>query len=239
LKTLLSKLGPKGVRESKKFKLLCFTTVLIVLCVIAYFWRVINMGNRIEYEKLVTLSLLLREDPLGFFYVMAAYIIAGLVVFPVAILIPATALIFGPVVGPVYSLLGLLASASVLYALGHTLGHKTVHKLVGSRVNKVSQRLARHSLLTIVTLRLQPLAPFTVINLLSGASHIRFREYTLGTLIGMSPAIVVMTLLGNRLDKAIRSPAPENLLILTVLALVLVLAAIWLRRRFGETCSKE
>lgn len=239
MKKLLNKLGSKGVRESAKFKLLCFAAVLVVLCVIAYAWRVISLENRIAAEKLVTLSLLLREDPLGPFYVIATYITAGLVVFPVAILIPATAMIFGPVLGFVYSQLGLLASASVVYALGHMLGHKTVHQLAGSRVNQVSQRLARHSFLTIVTLRLQPLAPFSVINLLSGSSHIRFRVYTVGTLIGMFPSIVVMTLLGNRLEKAIRNPALENLLILIVLAIVLLLAAFWLRQRLGKTYSRE
>jgi len=229
----------EGFPESAKFKLLCFAAVLVVLCVMAYAWRVRNLENWIEVERLLTLSLLLREDPLGLFYVIATYMIAGLVVFPVAILIPATALIFGPVLGFVYSQLGLLANASVLYALGHTLGHKTVHQLAGSRVNQVSQRLARHSFLTIVTLRLQPLVPFTVVNLLSGASHIRFWEYTMGTLIGMSPAIVVMTLLGNRLEKTIRNPTLENLMILAVLALVLLLAVVWLRRRFAETCSRD
>ena len=44
-----------------------------------------------------------------------------------------------------------------------------------------------------------PIAPFTFIKLAAGASHIRFADFILGTLVGMAPGIVVIVLLGNQL----------------------------------------
>ncbi|MDZ7809559.1 MAG: hypothetical protein U5L11_04595 [Arhodomonas sp.] len=37
----------------------------------------------------------------------------------------------------------------------------------------------------MIVVSLLPLAPFTVTNLVAGAFHLRFRDYMLGTLIGI------------------------------------------------------
>jgi len=136
--------------------------------------------------------------------------------------------------GCLYSLLGILANASVLYLIGYVVGHDTVNRLTGSHVNQSSQQLANRSFFTILTLRFFPIAHFTIKNLISGASHIRFREYIIGTLIGISPAIVIMTLLENQLEKAVRSPVSENTLVVIVLAILLLLITLWSKKRFDN-----
>ena len=228
-------LMPERVRKSTHFKLILFAVLLVLVCTVAAAWRFIPLADYLESDKLLALKLQLRSSPLGPFIAIAIYVIGGLVVFPVFILIPATALVFGPLLGMLYSLLGILANASVLYIFGHVLGHETVNRLAGSRVNQVSQHLARRSFLTIVTLRFLPIAPFTVINIISGASHIRFREYFFGTLIGISPAIIIMTSLENQLERTVRNPALENLLIILVLVMVVLLAVLWSKKRFDNT----
>lgn len=231
----MEQLMPERVRKSTNFKLILFAVLLVVLCTVAAVWLFIPQADYSESDTLMATTLQLRTSPLGPFLVIAIYVIGGLIVFPVSILIPATALVFGPIHGCFYSLLGILANASVLYILGHVLGHETIKRLAGSRVNQVSQLLARRSFLTIITLRFLPIAPFTVINLIAGASHIRFREYFFGTLIGISPAIIIMTLLENQLERTVRNPALENLLIIIVLAMVVVLAVLWSKKRFDNT----
>jgi phospholipase D1/2 len=231
----MGKLLPERVRKSANFKLILFAVLLVVVCTVAAIWRFIPLADYLESDKLLALKLQLRSSPLGPFIAIALYVIGGLIVFPVFILIPATTLVFGPILGALYSLLGILANASVLYIIGFVLGHETVNRLTGSRVNQVSQLLAHRSFLTSVTLRFLPIAPFTVINLISGASHIRFREYFFGTLIGISPAIIIMTLLENQLERTVRNPDLENLLIILVLSMVVLLAVLWSKKRFDNT----
>jgi uncharacterized membrane protein YdjX (TVP38/TMEM64 family) len=55
-----------------------------------------------------------------------------------------------------------------------------------------ARRLARRGILTVIALRMIPVAPFTAIDLFAGASYIRFRDYLIGTLIGMLPGVGVM-----------------------------------------------
>ena len=78
----------------------------------------------------------------------------------------------------------------------------------------------------------------TAVNLIAGASEIRTRDYLLGTLIGMSPGIVLMSLFGDRLGAWLRDPDLGNLaVVLGVAALALALAWAlrrWSRRRTGS-----
>jgi phospholipase D1/2 len=49
--------------------------------------------------------------------------------------------------------------------------------------------------LAVAAIRLVPIAPFTLVNLIAGASKIRFADYLLGTVIGMAPGLVLMSAL--------------------------------------------
>ena len=48
--------------------------------------------------------------------------------------------------------------------------------------------------------------------MVAGASRIRFWDFILGTLIGMAPGILVITLLGNQLSEVLASPDPRHFL---------------------------
>jgi phospholipase D1/2 len=84
--------------------------------------------------------------------------------------------------------------------------------------------------LTIITLRIVPVAPFTVINLVAGASHIGLKDFALGTLVGLLPGIVAIALFADGLVVSIRDPGMGSFAWLAVVVLVIALAALWFRR---------
>ena len=43
----------------------------------------------------------------------------------------------------------------------------------------------------MTAVRLVPVAPFTIVNLLAGAGHVRFRDFMIGTAVGMTPGIIL------------------------------------------------
>ncbi len=49
-------------------------------------------------------------------------------------------------------------------------------------------------------LRLIPLLPFDLVGWFAGASHIRFRDYLIGTVIGELPGAIVLVMLGTSLE---------------------------------------
>ena len=103
---------------------------------------------------------------------------------PVMILIAVTILAFGPWWGFWYALIGMTASALLTFWIGRLLGRRLMDHLSGSWVHRISRTLAEKGLLTVVTLRILPVAPFSILNAVAGASHIRTRDFFIGTVLG-------------------------------------------------------
>lgn len=147
--------------------------------------------------------------------VLAAFVGGGLVVFPVVVLIAATAATFGPWLGFLYAAIGTMASALVTYGIGARIGKQTLRDLLGPKLESVRRRVAQKGVIAVALIRLVPVAPFTVVNLLAGASDITLTQYMLGTAMGMLPGIFMMSILGHQLSEIILHP---NALSLATLA---------------------
>ena len=154
-------------------------------------------------------------------------------------MILATALVFGPLLGCAYSLAGCFLGAVVTYAVGYFLGQDFIRQIVGSRWKRVEQSINRTGILAVATMRLLPVAPFTVVNIVSGAFQVPFRDYIIGSLLGMTPGIIVISLFAHQVESSIRNPGVGRYLFLLALVTASVLATLWLRRKLGNEPKKE
>lgn len=112
----------------------------------------------------------------------------------------------GPWQGFLCSMAAALLSAAVSHSVGRSLGQQALQRLAGPRVRQVSERLGGRGVWAVVILRLLPLAPFAVVNMVAGATHIRLRAMLLGTAIGMTPSTLAMAFFMESILIAIRNP---------------------------------
>ncbi|GAA3905933.1 hypothetical protein GCM10022228_15230 [Halomonas cibimaris] len=140
-----------------------------------------------------------RDAPWAFIAVAGVYMAALLVMFPLSILVAVTGLAFGPVWGFVYATLGTLCSSVVSYAVGRWLGRDALLTYGGRHLNGLSRYLAGRGVRAMVVINLLPLAPFTLTNMMAGAFHLRFRDYMVGSVLGIVPGLAGVTLLGSQL----------------------------------------
>jgi uncharacterized membrane protein YdjX (TVP38/TMEM64 family) len=143
----------------------------------------------------------------------------------------ATVFAFGAILGSLYSVVGSLLAGIVTYFIGRMIGEDAASKIAGPKLEKVRQQIKNHGLATSITVHILPVAPFTLVNLLSGASGLRFRDFILGTFIGHLPGTVSIVIFENQLTRAIRSPDPMNIVLLAVVIAGLTTATLWLHRR--------
>ncbi len=129
-----------------------------------------------------------------------------------------------------YSLAGAELSALLAYAAGQGMGRDLVRRYAGKRLNSISRQLSKRGVMTIITLRIVPVAPFVVINLVAGASHISFRDFALGTLVGLLPGLVAIAFFADSLVRSIRDPDIGSITWLTAVVLLIVVATFWLRK---------
>jgi uncharacterized membrane protein YdjX (TVP38/TMEM64 family) len=211
--------GPVGGRRQLIVK---FGLVAVVLVGLAILWRYSPLAEWVDPSRLESLVTDFAQHSWAPLVALGAFVAGGVVMFPVTVLIAVTAMTFGPVSGFFYAAAGSILSAALTYQIGAVAGRSGLRQLVGQRLNKVSRALARRGLVSVAVLRLVPVAPFTIVNLISGASHIRFRDYLLGTFVGMAPGIAVMTALGDRLRHILQNPSAANI------ALLALVVAVWI-----------
>jgi uncharacterized membrane protein YdjX (TVP38/TMEM64 family) len=149
-------------------------------------------------------------------------------------MIAAAMLVFGPLLGTAYSFGGALLGAAATYGLGRIAGRRTVRRIAGSRLDRLSRELGRRGILAVATVRIIPVAPFTVINLVAGTTHINLRDFLLGTLIGLAPGIIAAALFIDRILAALRDPGAGTVAVLIGLIVLVVAAMALLRRSLGR-----
>ncbi|MFP5213971.1 MAG: VTT domain-containing protein, partial [Acidobacteriota bacterium] len=236
---LIDQFVPEEVKTNGHGNIVRSAAILLVLLGFAAAWQWTSLREWMSLDAVTYWASYIGDRPSAPLIVMAAYSIGGLVVFPVTLLVVATAVAFSTFTAFWYSLMGCLSSAITLFMVGHFMGRETVRRFAGSRLNRLSRTLAQQGLLTVITLRLFPVAPYTVINFVAGASHIRFRDYILGTILGLLPGILAITILGDRLGNAIRHPRLENFMALAVLVALFIAANILVRKRLERRGKPE
>lgn len=140
---------------------------------------------------------------------MVMFVFTALCLVPVLMLITATGIVFGPVLGPIYAMAGCFASASMGFAIGRRLGVARVERLGGERGRRLTRALNRNGTLAVFLVRKVP-APFTLANIVIGASTVRYRDFMLGTLLGMGAIVVALAGFGYQLTEALQNPSPAT-----------------------------
>jgi uncharacterized membrane protein YdjX (TVP38/TMEM64 family) len=140
----------------------------------------------------------------------------------------ACGLLFGAAAGAVCALLVALLAAAVTFAAGRLLGREFVVRHSGARFARLESWITREGMLAVAAVRALPIGPYGLVGYAYGASAIRTRHYTAGTLISAAPSAVTYALLGA----AVAEPGHLRPLALLPLGLGLALsAAVLIRSR--------
>jgi phosphatidylserine/phosphatidylglycerophosphate/cardiolipin synthase-like enzyme/uncharacterized membrane protein YdjX (TVP38/TMEM64 family) len=207
--------------------------IMVTLGALAAAWRWTALGSWVDLDTLAAWAISLRDVDTAPLWVVGAYLLAGIICFPVTLLILAVAYTFDPWLAIVYSLLGCLASAIFLYAVGRQLGRKNAVRFAGRRLNRVNRLISRHGVLAVAAVRMVPVAPYSLVNLAAGAVRVPFRDFVLGTFIGMSPGVLGITIFEGQLERMIESPSTTALAFLVATLMLMVLGIFGFRLWFA------
>jgi phospholipase D1/2 len=156
--------------------------------------------------------------------VVTVFVLGGLIMFPLNILVLATAAVFGPWFGLLYSMLGALSSSVLMYFVGARFGKEALGRMLGRRWPKALESVRQRGLLTVVAFRVVPVAPFTLVNLAAGASGIGLADFVLGSVLGWAPGLLLLSFVGDRIVRLVSNPdlAEIGALVLCIVAYVAV-----------------
>nr|WP_295080499.1 VTT domain-containing protein [uncultured Roseateles sp.] len=218
-------------------RLILLGLCLLALLGLALAWSSTPLREALDPAKLLA-QLQARGQSMGPLLTIAFFSLAVSLAVPLSLLTLLMIAALGPLQGALASVAGALIGAALSHGAGSLLGHEALCRLAGPRVQQLSQSLGERGLLAVITLRLLPVAPFAVVNMVAGATHIRLSDMLLGTLIGILPSTLVMAFFLDTILQAIQHPGPLTWALLAG-ALLLLGGAMTLVRRWMKRQSQE
>ena len=168
-------------------------------------------------------TLVQSAGPLGPVLFVLIYTL-GILFLPATPFTIAGALIFGKFPGMLYNLTADVLGASISFYLGRYFLHGVARGFLETRMPWLDRKAVEDGFSVIFYLRIFWF-PFIVLNYAAGATRIRFRDYLLGTVLGLLPAVSLSTYFFGAMKEVLSTyRRPADLLTFDLLFPVLLLA---------------
>jgi uncharacterized membrane protein YdjX (TVP38/TMEM64 family) len=213
-----------------RLRLLWLALSLLVLMGLALAWSWSPLRAWLDIDVVVA-ALQRMGQTMGPLAAVGGFALAVSLAVPLTFVTLVALAALGPWAGLACSMAGALVGVCISYGIGYLLGREALERLAGERVNLLSRRLSQRGVLAIIAVRMVPIAPFAIVNMITGATHISLRDVLLGTAIGMTPATLVMMVFMNQLLDTLRQPSSQSLFLLLI-PVGLILAGLWGVRRW-------
>ncbi len=136
--------------------------------------------------------------------ISAIYIVAVTLSLPgAAFLTVAGGFLFGLLVGASAAVIGATIGATVIFLVARTALGEPLLRRAGPRANQLAKGFRDDAFSYLLFLRLVPVFPFFLVNLVPAFAGVRLGPFIAGTVLGVIPAAIVFALAGTGLDSVI------------------------------------
>lgn len=133
----------------------------------------------------------------SFVLFLVAYAIRPILFIPDSVMLVFGGATFGPWIGIMGGYIGENISALVAFSISRFLGNKWASHSHIEFVRTLDRVVQKRGFVTLMALRLIPIAPFDPINYGAGLTSMSYRTFILGTALGVIPALTVYVLIGS------------------------------------------
>ncbi|HZQ59716.1 MAG TPA: VTT domain-containing protein [Casimicrobiaceae bacterium] len=209
--------------------------VLAALGALALAWRYTPLAQLATPENVTAFASAVAKRPWTPIALMLAYPIAAVIMFPRPLVTLFAVIAFGPVLGFVYAMLGIVTSASATYLVGRSLPEPTVERLLTRRLREVRALLQRRGLAGSIAISIVPVAPFIAVGAAAGAMRIPLHQYLAGVVIGHIPGTLTTTVFGHQLRAVLEDRGAKiNYAIIAGAVVFFALMILVVRRWFAR-----
>ncbi len=218
-----------GKGRQKKGGVTKFLIFLIFLAVVIVTVKTSGISRYLDRETLRTwIGSYGALAPIAYmlFYAIApALFLPGL---PITIV---GGILFGPIRGVVYAIIGSTAGASVAFLVSRYLAREWVEgQLKSPRWKSLDEGVERHGWKVVAFTRLIPLFPFNLLNYAFGLTKISFSQYAVTSFVCMLPACIAFIVFSSSLLDLIRGKVSLTFVIgLALVVLVSILPLLYRR----------
>ena len=189
--------------------------IVLVAGFVAFFW--LGLDRYLSFQALKdNRDLLLQWRDENYF--LAALSFAGIYAVFTSFSVPvglwmtlAGGFMFGTIAGGFLSLLGASIGATAIFLAARFAFADMLREKVGTAIAKMEAGFKEKQLSYMLILRLVPLFPFWLVNLVPAFLNVSTRVYIFGTFFGMIPGALVYASVGNGLGRVFESGGEPDL----------------------------
>jgi phosphatidylserine/phosphatidylglycerophosphate/cardiolipin synthase-like enzyme/uncharacterized membrane protein YdjX (TVP38/TMEM64 family) len=238
LDAMIAQLPPEERAAARRPRWILPVAVLAIACALTAMWRYTPLAAWTNADRAIAWAADFSNLWWAPLVVILAYTPACIVLFPRAFITLLAVAAFGAWHGFVYAMAGILLACAITYYGGTRMHRDTVRRLARGRLTRMSQIMRHRGVVAMTAVRLVPLAPFAVVNVVAGAIHLRFRDFMIGSALGILPGTLVATVFGDQLVSGLKDPRSINLWLVGALVIALVVGTRIVRRwLFGQAST--
>lgn len=200
-------------------------SLFLIIVFIAVGLRFSGIEHYVNSDNLEPLLTLCKDcPPLLYIAVLAIVPVIFLPGFPFVI---AGGLIYGPVMGVTYAMIGATLGAIISFIVSRYIaGDLVAKKLDSSKWRKLPEMTQSHGWKIVLFLRLIPLFPFTPLNYALGLTNIKTSHYAIATALGIFPACAAFVFFSDSLWTLLAGEMTGMFFVSAVLLLSVLLTPI-------------
>lgn len=200
-----------------------------LLLAVGTLWTVAPLEGFIDAERLRAAADSISGRDWAIMLFLLVYVAASPVMFPITLLNMIVAVMYPPAAAFALALVGSMLNAGLSYQIGGVIGRGWLRRFMGPRLARISRQLGRRGIPVVVGMMVTPLGPFTLVNMVCGASHIRPMQHQIGVVLGLAPTLALLVILGDSLWRLIEHPTPANLMLLAGMVVLWALGGFGLQ----------
>jgi uncharacterized membrane protein YdjX (TVP38/TMEM64 family) len=250
-RSIAGDLPPTMTQAGTRAPLLRFAPVVVILAGLAFGYA---MGWHefltLDYlaESRIALKQMVEANRLAAFAIfIAVYILATAFSFPAASFLTITGgFLFGWLPGAAAAIFAATIGAAIVFLAARSAFGDFLRRRIGGRAARLARGFEENAFLFMIVLRVAPVFPFFIMNIVPALFNVRFRTYVAATFLGIIPGGLAYSYLGRGLDSVIVSTSnagrdialsdivtPEILGAFAALAVVAAIPSIVKRLRGG------
>jgi uncharacterized membrane protein YdjX (TVP38/TMEM64 family) len=172
-------------------RLLILGVVLVGLIVVRY---TTGIGGELSVAHIRELTL--HAGAWGVLLFVAAFAVGELLHVPGLAFVVAAVMVWGRLTGGLVALLGAVVSVSFSFAVVRAIGGQPLGTIRNARIRAILARIDRHPITTVTLLRLL-LFLLPAVNYALALSSVRFRDYLVGSALGLAVPVSVASALAG------------------------------------------
>jgi uncharacterized membrane protein YdjX (TVP38/TMEM64 family) len=216
----------RGIKMKKKSPVVHTILTFAIIVTIVFLANKLDLVSKFKLHEVI--KYVRRKGSYGeLTFILLIFLKSFIIIIPASIFTVAGAILFGAVKGFLLNILGFFISGTSIFYLARFLGKGFLDKILKGKMLKLDKRLEHNGFKVMFFLRAVPIFPYDLLSAVSGVSNIKYKDFILGSVLGVIPETLCYSLITKGFGA--HSRKLTMLMYLTIILIIIITVVIYKR----------